>query len=127
MKVTSTKKVILIQDREGVVEEFIQIAINVERKDDVAKIYHVKTADFMLLNKGTENEAIQVLINRHGNAQEKSYEYPYAVYDGQKTALSQMFPTDLTGSELDDYLLLMALKVNLTTEPVYGLTGEDWE
>ncbi len=123
MKTTSTRKVILCQDREGVVEEYIQIQIHIEKKDDIAKNYVIKTQDFIIREDG----GLESVKNRYGQNQEKYYYKTYEEYDTQKEQLLQAYPSDLTGSELDDYLLLMALKYNLTIEPIYGLNGEDWE
>lgn len=121
MKAISTQKVLLINDREGLLEEFIQIDITIDKKDDVAKTYTFKTVDSLVLNKGEENEATQVFKNRHGIEQIKHYTKSYEEYDTQKEMLSQAFPSDLKGSELDDYLLLCGLLYNLQTDPIYGV------
>ena len=124
MKVISTTKAVLHCDREGIVDEYIQIDISIQQKDDVNKVYIIRTVDSMILNFGEENESIQSVINRYGVAQEKTYQKTYAEYDAQKEALAEMFPSELTGSELDDYLLQMGLLYNLSIEPIYGVEFE---
>lgn len=123
MKVTSKRKVVLCQDREGSVEEFIQIQIKQTKKDDDLKEYLFEARDFMLL----ENGILSDVKNRYGESQIKTYHKTYAEYDAERASLLEMFPSDLTGSALDDYLLLMALMYSLKTNPIYGLIGEDWE
>lgn len=126
MKLTTTRKVVLLRDREGIVEEHVRININVAEKDDVNKIYKIKTFDSMVFNKGTEAESTTPVLNRYGQPQQKEYVKTYAEYDAQKAQLLQAFPSDLLGSELDDYLLLQGLKVNLMNDPVY-VDGNEWE
>lgn len=121
MKVISTQKVILINDREGLLEEYIQIDITQTGKDDVLKVYSFQTVDSLILNKGEENESTQVFKNRHGSPQVKYYTKTYEEYDTQKEILKQLYPSELTGSELDDYLLLCGLLYNLSTDPIYGV------
>lgn len=55
MKVISTDKVVLCHDREGKLEEFLQIEISIEKKDDVSKTYQIKTVDSVVYNRDTEN------------------------------------------------------------------------
>ena len=121
MKVISTQKALLINDREGLLEEFIQIDIKQTNKDDVPKTYTFQTVDSIILNKDEENESTQVFINRHGQPQVKTYTKTYEEYDEQKEILKQMFPSELVGSELDDYLLQMGLLYNLSIDPIYGV------
>ena len=121
MKVISTTKALLINDREGLLEEYVQIDITLVNKDDVLKEYTFRTVDSIVLNNGKENESIQSLINRHGQPQIKEYKKSYAEYDEQKEMLSNYFPSDLKGSELDDYLLQCGLLYNLENDPIYGV------
>ena len=125
MKAISKTKAFLHRDRDGDVEEFIQIDITVEKKDDVNKVYIIKTIDSMVLNYGEEDESYQPVINRYGVAQEKTYQKTYAEFDSQKEILAALYPTDLTGSEKDDYLLLMGLLYNLSIEPIYNVEFEE--
>ncbi|PWA05473.1 hypothetical protein [Flavobacterium laiguense] len=127
MKVISKEKVVLVNDRQGLLEEHIQIEITVERKDSVSKTYTIKTVDSIVLNKGTENESTMSYFNRSGQVQEKIYTKTYAEFDEQKEILLSYFPSELTGSELDDHLLQMGLLYNLGTDPIYGLKGDQWE
>lgn len=131
MQVTSKVKVALIQDREGIIEEKVRIKIWIDKKDDVEKKYTVKTQDFIYRQiedeDGHTTDSEQPLINRYAQPQEKTYFKTYEEYDSQRAGLLEMFPSDLTGSELDDYLLLCGLKVSLAQIPIYGLTGNDWE
>lgn len=119
MKVISKEKIHLHTDREGKVEEFVIIEITQGAKDDENKLYHFHTRDMMLLNRGTEEEREEVVINRFGVSQSKSYTRTYEEVDTHKEILKELFPTDLTGSELDDYLLLMGLMYNLQSDPIY--------
>lgn len=122
----------LCQDREGIVEEFLQIQINIEKKDTDNKVYFVKTADFILRNKGTESEVLEPVKNRFGANQEKQYTRTYAEYDAQREQLLAYYQDEvdvleLVGSELDDFLLKKALMFSLDTDPIYGLAGNEWE
>lgn len=124
MKVISTDRVVLCHDREGKLEEFVQIEITIEKKDDVSKTYQIKTVDSVVYNRDTENESTTVFKNRYGQDQIKFYTKPYSEYDSEREILATMFPTELTGSEKDDYLLQMALLVNLQQDPIYNVTFE---
>jgi len=124
MRAISTQKVLLINDRQGLLEEFIQIDITQVNKNDVSKTYTFQTVDSIVLNKGEENEAVQIFKNRHGEPQIKTYTKTYDEYDYQKATLKEMFPSALEGSELDDYLLLCGLLYNLEVDPIYGVKFE---
>lgn len=126
MKVRSKRKVILCQDREGTVEEFIQINISVMKKDDELKEYLIETKDYIVLNAGTGNEILSAVKNRYGDSQTKLYHKTYLEYDTEREQLIQLFPSELTGSELDDYLLVSGLLYSLEVNPIYGLTGSEW-
>jgi len=117
MKVISKNKVLLHNDRDGKVEEYVQIEIIQKEKNN--GIYRFETIDSMVLNYGEENESYQPVISRNGQPQIKSYIRTYAEIDAQKVALLQLYPTDLVGSELDDWLLQCGLLFNLENEPIY--------
>lgn len=121
MKVITTAKILLAHDREGQLIEHVQIDLRITNKDDVAKIYTLEAVDSIIYNKGLENESIAVLRNRHGQSQVKSYQKTYAEYDEQKAVLLSIYgeETTLTGSELDDFLLLKGLLYNLGSDNVY--------
>lgn len=121
MKVISKTKVHLHTGREGKVEEYVQIEIKQGEKDDVNKLYHFITNDLMVLNFGKEDESYSPVINRSGQPQTKSYTKSYEEYDMQRQILSELYPSDLKGSDLDDYLLLMGLMYNLQSDPIYGV------
>lgn len=121
MKAISKTKVVLVNDREGKLEEFLQIEIRQTDKDAEKKEYTFQTIDSLVFNPNTENESIQIHKNRHGEAQIKTYTKSYDEYDAQKELLLQAYPSDLKGSELDDYLLLCALMYNLQIDPIYGV------
>jgi hypothetical protein len=123
MKVQSKQKITLINDREGVLKEKIQIEIFIEKKDDISKTYLIKTADNIVYEDG----GTIPYNNRSGRPQEKRYIKTYEEYDQEKEFLKQTYPSELTGSELDDYLLQMGLMYNLSIDPIYGLEGDDWE
>lgn len=124
MKVISKTKTILVNDREGKLEEFIQIEINQTYRDPERKEYTFETIDSLIFEPKTENESAQVHKNRHGEAQIKSYTKSYEEYDSQKELLLKAYPSELIGSELDDYLLLCALMYNLQIDPIYGVEFE---
>ncbi len=126
MQKTSTKKVLLRQDRNGRIEEHIRIKIWQDKKDPDLKVYTIKTADYIVRDLGAENESLELNKDNYGNEQIKSYQVTYEDYETQKADLLLIFSTELTGSELDDYLLLKKLEISLNENPVYGLTGEEW-
>ena len=121
MKVISKTKAVLVNDREGTLEEFIQIEIKQTNRNAELKEYTFETTDTLVLNYGTENESYQVHKNRHGQEQIKTYTKSYEEYDAQKELLLGAYPSDLKGSELDDYLLLCALLYNLKSDSIYGV------
>ena len=124
MKVISKQPVVLCHDREGKLEEYLQIEITIEKKDDVNKVYQIKTVDSVVFNKGTSEESTTVFKNRYGQDQIKFYSKPYADYDADREILNSLYPTTLTGSEKDDYLLQMALLQNLINDPIYDVEFE---
>ena len=124
MKIISKQKVLLVNDREGKLEEFLQIDIRIKDKDDVAKIYTLETVDSVVYSKGEVNESTSIYNNRIGNPQIKLYCKTYEEYDAQREILEQYFPTELTGSEKDDFLLQMGLLQNLINDPIYGVEFE---
>lgn len=124
MKAISKSKVVLHNDREGKLEEFIQIEITIDGKDSVNKTYSIKTVDSVVFNKGEENESSTIFKNRYGQDQVKYYTKSYEEYDAEREILKQMYPTELTGSEKDDYLLQMALLANLVQDPIYDVEFE---
>jgi hypothetical protein len=124
---TSTRKVLLCTDREGRIEEFVRVKIWQAEKNPDTKKYRIDTADFIVRNLGTENESLETIKNRFGFEQTKSYYTSYEDYESEKEQLLLMFSTDLTGSELDDYLLLKKLEMSLMLNPIYELTGDEWE
>jgi len=126
MQLTTTIKVLICTDREGEQWEHLRININVTKKDDVSKIYTLKTFDSIVLNEGTEFESTTPKLNRYGQVQEKEYYKTYAEFDDQKAGLLVAFPSDLIGSDLDDYLLQKGLWVNLQSDPVY-VNGSQWK
>jgi len=91
MKVTSKTKALLVNDREGKLEEFIQIEIRQTNRDAERKEYTFETTDSLILNKGTEFESYQVHKNRHGVEQVKIYIKSYEEYDSQKALLLKAF------------------------------------
>jgi len=121
MKVITTEKVFLQNDREGQLIEHVQIDLRIVNKDDVSKTYTLEAIDTMVLNKGEENESTVILRNRHGNPQVKTYQKSYEEYDQQKEVLFSIYgsETELKGSELDDFLLQKGLLYNLLSDNVY--------
>lgn len=124
---TSINKIYLKRDRNGVLEEHIRIKIWQHEKNPNTRMYTIKTEDYIVRNLGTENESMELYKDNYGNDQVKLYHISYEDYEAQKEQLLLIFPTDLVGGELDDFLLLKKLEINLLTDPIYGLTGEDWE
>jgi len=133
MKVISTVDVIIRKDRVSELIGKVEIEITQTDKDDVNQIYYFETNDILVCENGDRLPIIQIESNR----QTKNYSKTYAEYDAEKTQLSQLFPTELTGSEADDYWLQCGLLYSLMTDPIYGLTCEieigtgvvtgDWE
>lgn len=126
MRVISTQNVNIISDREGILSGRIAIDIWVDRKDDLGKEYHIWTKDVLIIDYGLETQFEQAIYNRNGSAQRKEYIKSYDEYDTEKVALENAYPTDLEGSEKDDYLLQSGLLYNLIIDPIYGLDGNQW-
>lgn len=127
MRVVSTVNVTTTTDREGSVSGRVAIDIWVGRKDDLGKEYHIWTRDVLITDYGLETQSEQAVYNRTGGVQSKEYIKTYLEYDTQKEQLEVYYPTELTGSEKDDWLLQSGLLYNLSLEPIYGLTGAQWE
>lgn len=121
MKVITKEKVFLCNDREGKVVEHVQIDFKLVSKDDVNKTYTFEAVDCIVYDKGLETESVAILRNRHGNIQVKQYVKTYDEYDQQKEVLLSLYgeETTLTGSELDDFLMLKGLLYNLVSDNVY--------
>ena len=130
MKVISKQDIDIQIDREGTLSGRVVIDIWVSRKDDTSSEYHVQTKDWLIIDYGLETQQWKEIRSRDGAIQTKEYIYSYTTYDAQKDALEGMFPTILTGSAKDDYLLQSALLVSLSDVPIYnkiGTVGEHWE
>lgn len=121
MRVITTEKVFLCNDREGKVIEHVQIDFKLVSKDDVNKTYTFEAVDSIVYDKGLETESVAILRNRHGDIQVKQYVKTYQEYDEQKAVLESIYgeETDLTGSEREDFLMLKALLYNLVSDNVY--------
>lgn len=124
MKIQSKTKVVIANDRQGKEEEFIQIKIKQAGRDSEAKEYTFETKDFLVLNKGTENESFQVNKDRNGNECVYRYVKTFAKFKQQKAALKALYPTSLTGDDLDDYLLRLVLLDDVTNAGCYGVEFE---
>jgi len=127
MKVRSTVDVLIKRDRTGILEGKIEIEIVQTHKDDANKLYSFQTSDKLIVIDSEGNETYHPILGISTNSQSKTYTKSYADYDTQKAQLAQMFPTELTGSEAEDYWLQMGLLYNLTIDPIYGLTGDQWQ
>ena len=121
MKVITTEKVFLHNDREGKLIEHVQIDLRIIGKDDVNKTYTLEAVDSIVYDKGLETESISILRNRHGEIQVKTYLKTYEEYDQQKEVLLSLYgaETTLTGSELNDFLVQKGLLYNLGSDNVY--------
>lgn len=120
MNLISTTKVLLQNDRNGLFEEFIQIEVNYVPESDV-KRYRFDVKDFALLNKDLENESKQSIYDRNGGEVRRTYYKTYAEFDGMVEQLKQLFPSELTGSELQDFLVAQGSLLQLQQEPIYGV------
>jgi hypothetical protein len=126
MRVISTVEVQTCIDRQGIDLHRLAIDILVLKKDDVLKVYYIETTDCRVYEYGTETQYEKLFYDKEGRVQRKTYLKSYVEYDAQKAQLSQIYPTELTGSEAEDYWLQMGLLYNLTVDPIYGLTGDQW-
>lgn len=144
--VISTKEVTVLHDREGEVKGFIRIGIKISDRDTQNKELKIFTKDTRVI-KGLvdilDEEGVKIgeeiqeldefpIFNRAQKAQEKTYSKSYEEYNAQKAALSTMYADEiaeleLEGLELEDFLLIKALMISLTVDPIYGLTGADFE
>jgi len=124
MKVISKTKAILLHDRKGILEEFVQIKIQQTFRDSDNKTIQFKTTDTLVLNKGMENESYQVHKDRNGNEQVLFYTKTFAEYKAQRKALLLANPTALTGDDLDDYVLRLILLDDIAKNPIYGVDFE---
>lgn len=110
MKVISKNKVLLHNDREGKVEEYVEIRIKQMERDSENKIIHFETKDFQVLNKGIQNESFK--LNKNSQSGQECIIHSkktFAEFKAQKKSLLLLFPTELTGDELDDYILQLIL------------------
>lgn len=105
MKIQSKTEVQVCHDREGVLSGKIQVEIFVDRKDAVNKRYEIREVDSIVL----ENDAVSVLKNRYGQPSEKTYTKTYEEFDAVIKAMRLKYPSELLGSDLEDYLLKMSL------------------
>jgi hypothetical protein len=126
MIVRSTVEVFIQRDRTSEEKGFVEIEIIQTNKDDKNKEYTFQTSDKLVIIDLLGNESYMPIIQKEYRSQVKTYSKSYAEYDAQKEQLSQMFPTELTGSEAEDYWLQMGLLYNLAVDPIYGLTGDQW-
>jgi len=124
MKVISKTKAILLRDRKGILEEFVQVKIQQTFRDSDNKTIQFKTTDTLVLNKGLENESYQVHKDRNGNEQVLFYTKTFAEYKAQRKALLLANPTTLTSDDLDDYVLRLILLDDIAKNPIYGVDFE---
>jgi len=124
MKVISKTKAILLHDRNGILEEFVQIKIQQSFRDSETKTITFQTTDTLVLNKGLENESYKVHKNRDGTPQILLYTKTFAEYKAQRKALLLANPTTLTGDDLDDYVLRLILLDDIAKNPIYGVDFE---
>jgi len=124
MKIQSKTKVLLVNDRQGKVEEFVQIKIKQSGRDPELKEYYFETKDILVLNKGTENESFQIHKDRNGKECVYTSKKTFAEFKQQKSALKALHPTTLTGDDLDDYLLQLVLLDDATKGNYYGVEFE---
>jgi len=124
MKVISKTKAILLHDRKGILEEFVQVKIQQTFRDSDNKTIQFKTTDTLVLNKGLENESYQVHKDRNGSEQVLFYTKTFAEYKAQRKALLLANPTALTGDDLDDYVLRLILLDDIAKNPIYGVDFE---
>jgi len=124
MKAISKTKAVLLHDRKGILEEFVQVKIQQTFRDTDNKTIQFKTTDFLVLNKDTENESYQVHKDRNGKEQVLFYTKTFAEYKAQRKALLLANPTVLTGDDLDDYVLQLVLLDDVTKGNYYGVEFE---
>lgn len=124
MKIISKTKAILVNDREGKLDEFIQIRIKQTDRNSETREFTFETKDILVLNKGLENESFQVHKNRNGDECIYYHKKTFAQYKQQKAALKLLYPTTLTGDDLDDYLLQLVLLDDVTKAGYYGVEFE---
>jgi len=122
MKLTSTQKSLLHNGRKGLIEEFIQIEIT--KKVNENQTYTITAVDSIVYNRGEENESTQQIYNPDGSEAKNSYNFTYAEFDAQENQLKAMFPSELTGSALRDYLLIQGALLQLQSDPIYGVEFE---
>lgn len=129
--VISTIPVTILQDRDGDITGNIRITIKVaDRLPDSDEI-RIFTKDTLVKNIDTDDVSEQIIFNRIQVAQEKYYSVSYSDYDLQKEQLLQVFADEITelgisGSKIDDFLLIKKLLISLDENPIYGLTGAQW-
>lgn len=124
MKIISKTKAILVNDREGKLEEFIQIRIKQTDRNSETREFTFETKDILVLNKGLENESFQVHKNRNGDECIYYNKKTFAQFKQQKAALKLLYPTTLTGDDLDDYLLQLVLLDDVTKAGYYSVEFE---
>lgn len=139
MKIRSTKTVTIFKDRISDLTGYVEIEIKQTQKDDVSQQYTFETNDVLIVVT-PEGENRHPITQTSTGSQTKKFFKSYAEYEGQKAALSQMFPNtnNMNPSEYDDYLLQMGLLLNICLDPIYTddllggefiggqIVGSDW-
>lgn len=126
--VISTETVEFLKDRDGSLVGKVRIYIKIGQRDPLSQTISIDTKDVRVDENGEEFP----IFTREQNVQEKTYNYTYSEYDTQKAQLAEFYAQEiadlqLSGSQIDDYLLLKGLLISLTQNPIYGLTGEQYQ
>lgn len=124
MKIQSKTKALLVNDRGGKLEEFIQIRIKQTDRNSELKELTFETKDILVLNKGTQNESFQVHKDRNGRECVYYAKKTFAEFKAQRKSLLLLYPTALTGDDLDDYVLQLILLDDVTKAGYYGVEFE---
>ena len=124
MKIQSKTKALIVHDRQGRIEEFIQIRIKQTDRNSETRELTFETKDILVLNKGAQNESFQVHKDRNGRECVYYKKKTFAEFKTQKKAILLLYPTALTGDDLDDYVLQLMLLDDVTKAGYYGVEFE---
>jgi len=123
MKVITTEKVLLHNDRRGELIEHVQIDLKIVNRDPDTKMVHLEAIDSIVYNPDTEEESISVLRDRDGEVKPTKYSVSFAEYEEQEEQLRAVYADqikDMDEHDIEGFLLQQRLLYNLQIDPIYS-------
>lgn len=106
-------------DRNGQHIHFIEMEV-IYTSDSKNNIYNFTAKDYAVYNKDTPNESRRLLNDFDGNPVIKKYTRTYEEFDQMLEYLKNKYPSELTGTNLQDYLVLKGSIEQLEADTVYN-------